>query len=304
MKVRILPPQPSSAPRSRRGRPAGRRDQVADEALPAQQGELRGLLRHLQPQGLRTARRCARSSRGTPASSPARSGRRRASARRCSRLAAEAPAPLFPSIRVCQLVGFLDARETRVGCLAPPEGDRRGRPPRAAASTTWRPARPSSARATRALGEREAALVEAATDFHLYGLVATDAAFVRAVLEGLAGESGGAIEPAELKAGAGRRGAQEALRAEGGARAGLGRALRGVQARSPRRRRPGRSSSRRQAHPARRGGGDPRRARRRRALGERRGAAGGRGGRPTGWLRRGTARGAGRDGEEMKRAPP
>lgn len=116
-----------------------------------------------------------------------------------SRLAADAPEGLFPSIRVCQLVGFLDAAETRVGCLAHPKATG-GVDLRACGVYDVETCESFLCPSHAAMGEREATLIEAATDFHLYGLVATDAAFLRAVLEALAGESGGAIEPAELKA--------------------------------------------------------------------------------------------------------
>src|SRR5512138_1236835 len=36
-------------------------------------------------------------------------------------LARGAPAPLFPSVRVCPLLGWLDPDERRVGCLAHPK---------------------------------------------------------------------------------------------------------------------------------------------------------------------------------------
>src|SRR5512139_3480102 len=36
-------------------------------------------------------------------------------------LAAGAPAPLFPSVRVCTFLGFLDDAGARVGCLAHPK---------------------------------------------------------------------------------------------------------------------------------------------------------------------------------------
>ena len=49
------------------------------------------------------------------------------------------------------------------------------------------------------IAEHEAAIVEAATDFHLYGLVVTDGPFVRAVLDGLAAAAGGAIDPGQLR---------------------------------------------------------------------------------------------------------
>jgi hypothetical protein len=48
------------------------------------------------------------------------------------------------------------------------------------------------------MGEEEATLVEAVTDFHLYGLVATDARFLRAALDGIARACGRAIESGEL----------------------------------------------------------------------------------------------------------
>src|SRR5512133_3714744 len=102
-----------------------------------------------------------------------------------SRLEAEAPAAVFPSIRVCQLVGFLDARETRIGCLALPKATG-GIDLRACGVYDVETCESFLCPSHAAMGEREATLLEAATDFHLYGLVATDAAFLRAVLEGLA----------------------------------------------------------------------------------------------------------------------
>ena len=113
------------------------------------------------------------------------------------RLQADAPAPIFPSIRVCQLVGFLDAAETRVGCLAHPKAT--GGPDLRACGvydvdTCESFLCPSHA----AITEREAAVVEAATDFHLFGLVATDAPFARAALDAVARASGAAIGPEEL----------------------------------------------------------------------------------------------------------
>jgi hypothetical protein len=50
-----------------------------------------------------------------------------------------------------------------------------------------------------AISEREAAIVEAVADFHLYGLVVPDAAFVRAVLEELADAAGAQVELEELR---------------------------------------------------------------------------------------------------------
>jgi hypothetical protein len=108
-----------------------------------------------------------------------------------ARLAASEPPALFPSVRVCPLLGWLDAGRTRVGCLAHPAAT--GGPDLRDAgvydasvcesflcpSHSW-------------LSEEEAETVDVAcADAHLYGLVITDVPFVRAVLEGvgrLAGE--------------------------------------------------------------------------------------------------------------------
>lgn len=108
-------------------------------------------------------------------------------------LAAGAPAPLFPSVRVCTLLGFLDAASTRVGCLAHPAAT--GGPDLRdcgvydasicesflCPSFSW-------------LSEEEAALAEAAAgDFHLYGLVVTDVPFLRAVLAAVAERTGARV---------------------------------------------------------------------------------------------------------------
>jgi hypothetical protein len=108
-------------------------------------------------------------------------------------LSRDVPAPLFPSVRVCTLLGFLDAGETRVGCLAHPAST--GGPDLRDAgvydasicesflcpSFSW-------------LREEEAELAErAAGDFHLYGLVVTDVPFLRAVTGALAARTGEAV---------------------------------------------------------------------------------------------------------------
>ncbi|MFO0582364.1 MAG: hypothetical protein U0229_08840 [Anaeromyxobacter sp.] len=119
-------------------------------------------------------------------------------------LAPGLPEPLFPSVRVCALLGFLDASETRVGCLAHPlstraAGEDRGPDLRDAGvydagicesflcpSHSW-------------LNEEEATLVELATgDFHLYGLVVTDVPFFRACLAGVAARAGEAVRARHL----------------------------------------------------------------------------------------------------------
>ena len=97
-------------------------------------------------------------------------------------LAARDAPPLFPAVRVCPLLGFLDAERTRVGCLGHPkvtggEDLRDCGVYRAdicetftCPSFTW-------------LTDAQARLVQAAcADWYLYGLVITDVEFVRGCL--------------------------------------------------------------------------------------------------------------------------
>jgi hypothetical protein len=111
----------------------------------------------------------------------------------------DAPAPLFPSVRVCMLLGFLDGGdERRVGCLAHPAAT--GGPDLRdcgaydaeicdtflCPSQSW-------------LSEDEAAIAEGATgDWHLYGLVVTDVPFLRAALGAIAQGTGAKVEPRHL----------------------------------------------------------------------------------------------------------
>jgi hypothetical protein len=113
-------------------------------------------------------------------------------------LAEGGPAPLFPSVRVCPLLGFLDPAESRVGCLAHPKATG-GEDLRDCGvydvvtcdaflcpSHAW-------------LSEEEAALAALATgDFHLYGLVVTDVPFLRAALCGVAARTGAKVGLADL----------------------------------------------------------------------------------------------------------
>ena len=111
-----------------------------------------------------------------------------------ARIAATEAAPLFPSVRVCPLLGWLDPERTRVGCLAHP------------ASTGGADLRDEGVYDTSIcetflcpshswLTEEEAEIVDVAcADAHLYGLVVTDVPFVRAVLEALGRLAGGRIE--------------------------------------------------------------------------------------------------------------
>lgn len=115
-----------------------------------------------------------------------------------ARRAGELPEPLFPSVRICPLLGFLDAAETRVGCLAHPRVTG-GLDLRACGAydvlTCDAFLCPSHAH----LDEEEAALAaRAAGDFYLYGLVVTDARFLQAVLDGLEELTGLRPSPADL----------------------------------------------------------------------------------------------------------
>jgi hypothetical protein len=109
------------------------------------------------------------------------------------------PAPVFPSIRICPLLGFLDADEERVGCLGHPAVTG-GLDLRACGVydvlTCEAFLCPSHAR----LREEEAALVAgAAGDFYLYGLAITDAPFVHAVVGALAERTGLRPAPSDLR---------------------------------------------------------------------------------------------------------
>jgi hypothetical protein len=109
----------------------------------------------------------------------------------------ELPARLFPSVRNCPLLGYLDAEESRVGCLAHPAAT--GGPDLRACGvydviTCDAFLCPSHAYLT----EEEAALATAAGDFYLYGLVVTDAAFLQAVLHGIAAGAGRRPAAADL----------------------------------------------------------------------------------------------------------
>jgi hypothetical protein len=100
-------------------------------------------------------------------------------------LSAGGPAPLFPSVKICPLLGFLDAAGTRVGCLAHPltTGGLDLRQCGTYDVTTCESFLcPSHA----FLDEGEAQLAEAVGDWYLYGLVVTDTPFLRAVLAAVA----------------------------------------------------------------------------------------------------------------------
>jgi hypothetical protein len=116
-----------------------------------------------------------------------------------ARLAAGGPEPLFPSVRVCPLLGFLDDAETRVGCLAHPLVT--GGPDLRDAGVYDVTICESFLCPSHAwLNEEEAGLAEAASgDFHLYGLVVTDVPFLRAALDAVAALTGARVERRHLE---------------------------------------------------------------------------------------------------------
>lgn len=115
-----------------------------------------------------------------------------------ARLAEAAAPPLFPSVRNCMLLGFLDEAGARIGCLAHPLAT--GGPDLRAAGvydvlTCDAFLCPSHAWLT----EEEAQLVElGAPGWHLYALVITDVEFLRAVLGAVAARTGGRVERRHL----------------------------------------------------------------------------------------------------------
>jgi len=105
-------------------------------------------------------------------------------------LAADEAPPLFPSVRVCSLLGWLDEEHTRVGCLGHPAVN---------GGTDLRDCGAYDAGNCRSfvcpshswLSEQEADLVaRTCADSHLYGLVVTDVPFLRAALEAVAALTG------------------------------------------------------------------------------------------------------------------
>jgi hypothetical protein len=106
---------------------------------------------------------------------------------------------LFPSVRVCPLLGWLDPDRTRLGCLGHPG---------ATGGTDLRDAGAYAAATCEAfvcpsqafLSEEEAEMVASlcAGDPYLYGLVVTDVPFVRATLAGVARLCGARVERRHL----------------------------------------------------------------------------------------------------------
>ncbi len=110
----------------------------------------------------------------------------------------DAPA-LFPIVRVCPLLGFLDAEHQRVGCLGHPM---------VTGGTDLRDCGVYRATICETftcpsfgwLTDAQARLVQAAcADWYLYGLVITDVEFVRGCLKLLEWELGGPASPDVLR---------------------------------------------------------------------------------------------------------
>ena len=115
-----------------------------------------------------------------------------------ARIVASEPAAVFPSVRVCPLLGWIDAERTRVGCLAHPAvtGGPDLRDQGVYDATTCETFHcPSHSWLT----EEEAEMVDATcADAWLYGLTVTDVPFVRAVLDAASALSGARLERRHL----------------------------------------------------------------------------------------------------------
>ncbi len=129
-----------------------------------------------------------------------------------ARLREEEEAPLFPSVRVCPLLGYLDDAATRVGCLAHPAVTG-GVDLRACGAYDARTCDAFLCPSHSWLSEEEAALAAdaCAGDFHLYGLVVTDVPFLRAALAGVAALAGRSVERRHLASPVLRRALRELL---------------------------------------------------------------------------------------------
>ena len=107
--------------------------------------------------------------------------------------------PVFPSVRTCPLLGFLDAAETRVGCLAHPSVT--GGPDlRDCGAYDRETCDGFYCAAHGALTEEEAQLLAEALPGEpwLYGLVVTDPPFLRSALRALGRLKGRPVERADL----------------------------------------------------------------------------------------------------------
>lgn len=115
-----------------------------------------------------------------------------------ARLAQGAAPSLFPSVRNCMLLGFLDEAGTRIGCLAHPLSTG-GVDLRAAGVYDVLTCEAFLCPSHAWLTEEEAGLVElGAAGWHLYGLTATDVPFLRACLGAVAARTGARVERRHL----------------------------------------------------------------------------------------------------------
>jgi len=121
-------------------------------------------------------------------------------------LAAQGEDTLFPSVRVCPLLGFLDAAGTRIGCLAHPLAT--GGPDlRDCGAYTAHICAGFVCPSHAWLSEEEAALAAEACagDAYLYGLVVTDVPFLKAALGAVAALAAAKVERRHLEDDAFRR---------------------------------------------------------------------------------------------------
>ncbi len=114
-------------------------------------------------------------------------------------LQAGAAAPLFPSVRNCMLLGFLDGGGARIGCLAHPLATG-GLDLREAGVYDVLTCESFLCPSHAWLTEEEAGLVElGAGGWHLYGLTVTDVPFLRASLGAVAARTGARVEGRHLE---------------------------------------------------------------------------------------------------------
>lgn len=98
------------------------------------------------------------------------------------RLRSQQPAPAFSQVRVCPLLGFLDAGRTRVGCMAHPR-QTGGVDLRDCGVYTADLCQTFECPSFLWLTDAQARLVRAACpDWYLYGLIVTDVEYVRGAL--------------------------------------------------------------------------------------------------------------------------
>lgn len=117
--------------------------------------------------------------------------------------------PLFPPVRLCPLLGFVDEERTRVGCLAHPLVTG-GIDLRDCGAYNSKTCASFECPSFLWLNAPQARLVRAALpDWYLYGLVITDVEFVRGCVKLLEAELGG---PADLDAIVAKEAALEAAR--------------------------------------------------------------------------------------------